>query len=255
MKYTILSAQESQLLESLIVKCGQIVTTADIAAEAKTSWGEKFVYDVITRLAKRGWLIRIKRGLYAISDLSTRGFLSLSSYFVANLLVKHSYVSFESALHHHGMFDQLTNKVISVSLKMYKTVKLHNIEYSFIKTKAAHYFGWQEVTIDNKTVRIATVEKALIDMVNFHKSIYSIDLVLEKLREHKNSLDFVKLNEYIGEMSMTTIKIFGFIFDLLKIDSSGLLKLAEHSSGAHRMVADAKKFNAKWRLYFDEHFN
>lgn len=255
MKYTILSAQESRLLENLIVTYGEIVTTDNIFLVAKEIWNEKLIYAVITRLAKHGWLIRIKRGLYAISNLSTRGSLSLSSYVVANLLVKNSYVSFESAIQYYGMFDQLIRKVVSISLTMYKRVLLNNIEYSFVRTKTDYHFGWQEVMIDNRIVRIATAEKALVDMIHFHKSTYSIDLVIEKLREHKDTLDFVKLNEYIGKMSMTTVKIFGFMFDLLHIESSQLLKQAERSNGAHRMVAGAKKFNAKWRLYYDEHFD
>ena len=250
-----ISSKNSQLLENLIIKHGQIVTTQQIFSSASVFMNHKQTQYLITTLTKQGWLMRIKKGLYAISDLSTRGFLSLSSYVVANLLVKDSYVSFESALQHYGLFDQLTNKIISVSLKTYKTVQLQNVEYSFVKTKADYYFGWQEITIDNTTARIATAEKALVDMVNFHRSIYAIDLAIEKLREHKNNLDFVRMNEYVGKLSMTTIKIFGFIFDLLNINSSQLLKLAKQTDGAHRMVANARSFNAKWRLYYDAYFD
>lgn len=255
MKYTTISAKNSELLENLIIKFGQIVTTQQIFSEASAFKNHKQTQYLVATLTKQGWLMRIKKGLYAISDLSTRGFLSLPSCVVANLLVKDSYVSFESALHYHGMFDQLTNKIISVSLKMYKTVQLQDIEYSFIKTKADYYFGWQEISIDNKIAAIATVEKALVDMVNFHRSIYAIDLVIEKLREHKNDLDFARLNQYVGKLSKTTIKIFGFIFDLLCIDSSQLLKLAKQTRGAHRMIAGARSFNAKWRLYYDVYFD
>lgn len=254
MKYTLPSAKDSKLLENLIVKHGQIVTTKDIFAEAKVFLTHKQTEYLITTLVKQGWLIRIRNGLYVISDLSTRGFLSLSIYRVANLLANNSYVSFESALQYHGMFDQLTSKVISVSLKMRSTMQLQNIEYVFVKTKA-YYFGWQEVTIDKQTVRIATAEKALVDIINFHRSTYSIDVVIEKLREYKNDLDFARMNDYISKMSMTTIKIFGFIFDLLNIDSSQLLKRTKSVKGAHRMIANAKSFNAKWRLYYDTYFS
>lgn len=250
-----LSAKSSELLENLIIKHGQIVSTSQIFTEAGAFLTHKQTEYLITTLTKQGWLVRIKKGLYVISDLSTRGFLSLSPYVVANLLAKDSYVSFESALHYHEMFDQLTNKIISVSLKTHKAVQLQNTEYAFVKSKSDYYFGWEEVTVDNRTVRIATAEKALIDMVNFHKNIYAIDLVIEKLREHKNDLDFSRLNEYIGKFSMTTLKIFGFIFDLLGIDSSQLLKLAKQTNGAHRMIASAKTFNAKWRLYYDAYFD
>jgi len=255
MKQTILSAKQGELLEKMIVKYGQIVVSDQIIAEAKGCWDYKQAKNLITKLVKNGWLIRIKRGLYAISDLSTRGFLSLSPYLVANLLVKNSYVSFESALAYCGMLDQFTDKMISVSPKVYKTVSLNNIEYSFIKTKAELYFGWQEVTIDNRTTRIATAEKALIDIINFHRSKYAVDLVIEKLQEHQNSLDIVQLNQYLSKMSFTTIKIFGFVFDLLGINSDQLYKLIKTRQSTHWMLAGDKKFNAKWRLYYNDYFD
>ncbi len=259
MNYTILSTKQSELWEGLIVKHGQIVTSQDIFSQAKENWDYQQAKNLITKLVKNGWLVRIKNGLYAISDLSNRGFLSLSFYTVAGLLVKESYVSFESALQHYGMFDQLSGKIMSVSLKKFKTVLLSNTEYSFIKTKEKLFFGWQEAIIDNKTVRIAFAEKALIDIINFRKSKYAVDLVIEKLTEHKHDLDFARLAEYLKEFSEATIKTFGFIFDLLNIDSANIYRLAENSikikHSTHRMLAGDKKFNAKWRLYYDEHFD
>lgn len=255
MKQTILTTKQSELLEKLIVKYGQIVASEEIYKEAEGIWDQQQAKKLITKLVGNGWLIRIKRGLYAISDFSNRGFLSLSPYIVANLLVRDSYVSFESALSCYGMFDQLTNKVISISKSRYKTVQLDSAEYSFVNVKDHFYFGWQEVTIDNKTARIATAEKALIDIIHFHKSKYSVDLVIEKLKEHRESLDLARLNEYLGRMSTTTIKIFGFIFDLLGIDSSHLYKQIKKKQSTQWMLADDKKFNAKWRLYYDEYFD
>ncbi len=255
MKNTLISTTNSEILENLILKYGQIVTSQQIFAEENALFNHKQAQYFIATLVAHGWLMRIKKGLYAISDLSTRGFLALSSFAVAHLLVNDSYISFESALQHHGMFDQLTKTTTSVSLKAHKRVLLQQIEYRFVKTKEEYYFGWQEVDIDHRATRIATAEKAIVDMVNFHKSVYAIDVVMEKLREYKKDLDIARLNEYIGKFSMTTIKIFGFLFDLLSMDSSQLLRRAQHTRGAHRMSASARAFNAKWRLYYDEHFD
>ncbi|KKS41013.1 MAG: hypothetical protein UV55_C0012G0008 [Candidatus Gottesmanbacteria bacterium GW2011_GWC1_43_10] len=254
MKQTILSTQQSALLEDLIVKYGQIVTSEQIYAQGKDVWDQQVAKNVVTRLTRNGWLIRVKRGLYAISDLSNRGFLSLSPSVVANLLVKDSYVSFESALAYHGMFDQLTNKTISISRVQYKTVQLQSVEYSFVKVLEKWFFGWEKVIIDNKTVRVATAEKALIDMIQFHKSKYTVDLVVEKLSLYKDSLDLQKMTEYLGKMSLTTIKTFGFLFDLLGIDSGDLYNQVK-LKGTHLMLSHDAKFNAKWRLYYDAYFD
>lgn len=255
MKQTILSVKESELLENLIVKHGQIVTAGQILGQAETSWDYKQAKNLITKLVKNGWLLRIKRGLYAISDLSSRGTLSLSPYMVANLLVSESYVSFESALQQYGMFDQLTGKTISVSLIQYKSVQLSGMEYSFVKTKPEYHFGWQEVQIGSRTARIATPEKALIDMVNFHKSQYAIDLVIEKLQEYKNDLDMARMIDYLSRFSLTTEKIFGLIFDFIGINSDKLYGLTKTKHGTHWMLSGNTKFNAKWRLYYDAYFD
>lgn len=254
MKQTILSNQQSTLLEELIVKYGQIVTSEQIYAQGKHVWNQQAAKNVVTRLTRNGWLIRVKRGLYAISDLSNRGFLSLPPYAVAHLLVKDSYVSFESALAYHGMFDQFTNKTISISRVQYKSVQLQSVEYSFVKVLDKWFFGWEEVSIDNNTVRMATAEKALIDMIQFHKSKYTVDLVVEKLSQYKDSLALQKMTEYLGKMSLTTIKTFGFLFDLLGIDSGDLYNQVK-LKGTHLMLSGDTKFNAKWRLYYDAYFD
>jgi predicted transcriptional regulator of viral defense system len=194
MNQTILSTKQSKLLEDLIVKHGRLVTYDQILKEAEGSWDYPQTKNLITEMVKDGWLFRIKRELYAISDLTTRGYLSLSPYVVANLLLPDSYVSFELALQHYGMFDQMTSKVISVSLKRHKSVVVSGTTYTYITTKPQYYFGWQDVHFENQIAKIATAEKAIIDMVKFHKSQYSIDLVIEKLKEYKSELDFDKLS-------------------------------------------------------------
>ncbi|MBI5230300.1 MAG: type IV toxin-antitoxin system AbiEi family antitoxin domain-containing protein [Candidatus Magasanikbacteria bacterium] len=74
MKQTILSAKQSELLENLIMHHGLIVTSGQIIEAAKSDWDYKQAKNLITKLTKNGWLVRIKRGLYAISELSNRVF-------------------------------------------------------------------------------------------------------------------------------------------------------------------------------------
>jgi len=255
MKQTNLSAKQSDLLENLIVKYGQIVTSAQIYEEAANSWNYEQTKNMVTKLVKSGWLVRIKRGLYAICDLSTKGFLTISPLVVANLLLPESYVSFELALSHHGMFDQLTKQTTSVSLKSYKSVELSGVNYSFVKTKHELFFGWQDVLIGSLGAKIAHPEKALIDIVNFRKSQFTIDLVIEKLTEHRSDLDLNRLNDYISKFSITTIKIFGLLFDFLNIDSEKLHHIVKLRKGTNWMLTGDSKFNAKWRLYYNDYFD
>ena len=74
MKQTILNTKQGTLLENLIVKHGQIVTSEQIYSQAESLRDHQRAKKTITELTHNGWLIRVKRGLYAISDLIIRVF-------------------------------------------------------------------------------------------------------------------------------------------------------------------------------------
>lgn len=254
MKKTALATKDGDLLEKLIAKYGKVVTASQIEAEAKHTWDYQQTHNRIQQLVKNGWLIRIKRGLYVISELSSRGFLSLSPFVIANLLLEESYVSFEAALAYRGMFDQFTDQFTSVSLKQYKATDLDSIRYRFIKTQQKMYAGWESVEIENMSAKIAFAEKALVDMIHFRNGKYTVDLVIEKLQTYEEDLDIARLFDFARLASLKTIKTFGLVFDLLGLNSDKLYQSFEVSRSTHRMSPDDKIFNAKWRLYYDEYF-
>lgn len=254
MKYTILTSKDSELLEQLIAKYGKVVTINEIEAEAISAWDYQQIHNRIQKLVKNGWLIRIKRGLYTITDLSSRGFLSISPYVVANLLVAESYVSFEAALSYWGYFDQFTNQFTSISLKQYKETELESIRYRFIKTQQKLYTGWESVEIENISTKIALAEKALVDMIHYRTGKYVSDLVIEILHRDGTTLDMAGLVQFALLASQKTIKIFGFLFDLLGMNSDQLHHALSGSRSTHWMCSSDKTFNARWRLYHDGYF-
>ncbi|MDY6868272.1 MAG: type IV toxin-antitoxin system AbiEi family antitoxin domain-containing protein [Chloroflexota bacterium] len=255
MKNTILAVKDGELLETLIAKYGKVATAKQIEAEAKDTWDYQQMHNRIQQLVKNGWLVRIKRGLYAINDLSSRGFLSISPYVVASLLVEDSYVSFEAALNYRGMFDQFVQLYSSVSLKQYKLTELEPIQYQFIKTQEKFFVGWDKVEIENMTAKIASAEKALVDLIHFRTSKYVIDLIIEKLQNYKEDLRVENLIHYASLASQKTVKVFGLTFDLLGWDSQALFQLLSNTRSTHWINAGDKTFNAKWRLYYDTYFD
>lgn len=255
MKKTTLAVKDGELLEMLIAKYGKVATSSQIEAEAKGIWDYQQTQNRIQQLVKNGWLIRIKRGLYAINDLSSRGFLSVSPYVVAGLLVEESYVSFEAALNYRGLFDQFTQQFSSVSLKQYKATDLETIHYRFIKTQEKLFTGWESVEIDHMTAKIAHAEKALVDLIHFRTGKYVVDLVFEKIQSYEKDLDFEKLFHYAGLASQKTVKVFGLMFDWAGWDSQKLFQLLGSHRSTHRMSSNGNSFNGKWRIYYDEYFN
>lgn len=255
-KKTILSEKELNLVEKLISEYGIIVDFEQIFKQLKEKLGRQGTRNLVSKLVKNGWLVRIKKGIYYITTLESRGVANISEFIIAQILEKDSYISFESALRYHKMFDQHIRTITSISLKQKKEKEIQGAIYDFVKTTEKNYYGWEETQIENRLVKIATSEKAILDMLAFRRTVHSIDLVLEKMREYRNDFDWNKLNELSRNQSATAQRILGFLLDKAEIDSEYLRKLVEKGNGrSGYMTKDSRLFNAKWRLYYHHHFD
>ena len=251
---TILSQKESTLIDNLIAKYGLFINFSQISEELKNEMNEQGIKNVVSKLMKRGWLVRLARGNYYITNLESRGTANVSFFVIAQSLASDTYISFEAALQHHGIFDQYLKTITLLSLTKHTTKTIQNIKYEFIKTSQKNFHGFEDVQIEGKTVKIATLEKAILDTLNFRRNIYSVDLVLEKLRENKDNFDLERLFEFSQKQSLTVARILGFLMDKVGLNSANLHKQVDGKSGSSYMTKDSKLFNAKWRLYYHNHF-
>ena len=254
-KSTILSQKEALLLENLIAKYGLVVTFEQIFSELKKSKSRQEIRNLVSKITKAGWLVRVTKGVYYIANLESRGTASVSVFVIAHLLAQDSYVSFEGALQYHGMFDQHLRTIRSVSLKKRKAVVLQNTNYEFVKTGKKNFSGYETIWQEGQEARVATIEKAILDVLNFKRSAFAVDLIAEKLREHRDMINEKELNELSKKQSLTVQRLLGFLLDQADIDSSVIYKRLKNRQGYSRMTADSTKFNSKWRLYYHKHFH
>jgi hypothetical protein len=114
----------------------------------------------LNRLAKSGILLKVRKGVWALQI----GKGPLSPYSVIQFImpVHRAYVSFLSALHLHGIIEQIPQSVMLASTAHTRTIKtklgtfyVHKISAGFFKG-----FGWYRGTGE---FLIAEPEKALID--------------------------------------------------------------------------------------------
>ena len=247
----ILNRTQLEFLEQVISQFGTVVTYEEIAPYAP---GQEDVIkrQFVSRLSQAGWLVRIKKGVYQIADIGSLGTVTLSRYAVAHILVADSYVSFESALQFHGLHDQLMQTVTSVSLKQRKSVTVDGTTYQFVKTTKKFFFGFEEHLFDGQMAQIATAEKALIDMIQLHRSAYTSDRVAEILADNLDLVDVGCLNDYLKRANLTTQRIFGFLFDKLDIAyDRQLVTRAQGGLASSRLTSESDEYDAKWRLYYD----
>ena len=253
---TILSRSDQVLLEDTLVRYGRIISFAqlymvmgDVTTITKATARQR-----IARLVDKGWLIRLKSGLYLIvTDISTLGSNDLSEYVIAQALNNDSYISSESALQYHGMYDQMLSAVTSITDGYARDYQIGETTYAFASIKKDLYFGFAiEIVNNTYKVQIAGAEKALLDMLYFGRSAHAVNMVLEKLRDYQHQLDFAKLENHAAKYGVGIVRLLGFLLDQLDIDTTSLLRNAKvHGNTYNKMTSKSSEFNAKWRLYYD----
>lgn len=122
------------------------------------------VRNQLERWRKSGRIIRLKRGLFILSDDDRK--VELSRSYLANQLYSPSYVSLEYALNYYGLIPERVNDITSVTSR--KTMRMANeagtFIYQHIKPKA--YRGFEMVKNENGLAFfIAQPEKAVIDFL------------------------------------------------------------------------------------------
>jgi predicted transcriptional regulator of viral defense system len=253
MKRVLLTRDQHDVLMQLLAEHGSVVTAADIRAKLdfKTAESER---RFISTLLQVGWLVRIKNGLYQIADVSSLGMLTLSRYTIANLLVPDAYVSFLAALQFHGFFDQSLASISSVSLKQRPTVLLQGTRYRFISTQARYYAGFEQHAMDGQLVRIAGAEKALIDLMQFHRTGTTVDFVLEILRDDHPRLDLDAVVAWAQRSTLAVQRVMGFLLDTLQLGDETLAANVKTSPSISKLTPDSQQYSGKWRLYYDPYF-
>lgn len=255
MNNTILSKKDLEILEKILATHGSIVDYDSIQNLLRQEYTHKEIIKRVSALSKRGWLVRIKRKLYAVASLESHNFTNISPIAISAALIAESYVSLEFALNYYGLFDQLPNRITAINTKKSVRYNFQNIEYQFVKTKPDLYFGFKEISIDGRKANVAEAEKALLDFLYLKSDTYTADLVLEKLKSSKESLDFDKLIKYVKAFPVSTKRKLGFLLDISGIDSSKLYAQVRSLRSFNKLTKSSNIFNAKWRLYYEDRFN
>lgn len=122
--------------------------------------------DLISRLVKKGELIRLKKGFFVIADKIKETPPPYEQ--MANLLYGPSYVSLEWALSFYGMIPEGVYAVTSVTTvrsKIFKT-PLATFDYTYLNP-SRYAAGIEEKKNGAGNFLMATPEKALADLVHF----------------------------------------------------------------------------------------
>jgi hypothetical protein len=144
-------------------KFGNIPFTYAALAEMLPDYQSPFDKD--SSMEKRGEIVRLKKGLYVVSDKISRKLVSLE--LIANHLYGTSYVSLETALSHYGLIPERVYAVRSMTTKRAK--RFDNVfgRFEYITVPVGYYSpGICRQTVNNEyAYLIASPEKAICDLI------------------------------------------------------------------------------------------
>ncbi|MEK7576664.1 MAG: hypothetical protein AAB482_03130 [Patescibacteria group bacterium] len=116
---------------------------------------------LLHRYTKKGFIIRIKRGLYAFSE-----FLPPDLY-VANKLYEPSYISLEFALSYHGVIPETVYEITSVTPKATRRFEAMDKIYSYHRITKRAFTGYSIQRQKGFSFAIADAEKAFVDTSHY----------------------------------------------------------------------------------------
>lgn len=125
----------------------------------------------LSRLERKGEIIRLKRGLYVCPE-SVSG-MTLSLELIANRLLTPSYVSMSSALRYYGFIPEAVYTTQSMTTKESREYETPVGQFRFINMKRDVFsIGLQNVEENNYSLLIASPEKALCDLIANSHSVF-----------------------------------------------------------------------------------
>jgi predicted transcriptional regulator of viral defense system len=151
------------------------------------AWRPDFDRNNFSRWLRRGYLARLRQGVYTFPEYRSRPDMSL---YFAGRIYRPSYVSLHTALASQGLIPEAVVQITSVT--SLKTARFRNEfgVYSYHSVREDLMFGYEPRALaDGRTALCATREKALLDLLYLYP-FYNTEEELENLR-----LDRVALHE------------------------------------------------------------
>ena len=240
-----------EMLRKLFEEGKRIFDIAD-ARKAASYCGiaDNYVVEALHHLSNNGWLTRPKRGLYVISS-SFPGMTPVHEFEIAMALVQPSAISHWSALHFHGMTEQIPQRVyitttqaipISRSVKIQDksqrgfSREVNGILYEFIKIKPERFFGIKDFWVGEVKVSITDPERTLIDGLISPKHFGGWAEIYSAFESHISSLDLAKMIDYSFRLDVVITKRLGWIMEKVGIGDSILKKLEDVPVKGYRVL-------------------
>jgi len=198
-----LGSMEISLLSGLEHDKKMVFTFSDALERLDTK--RQVVRNVLSRLARKGRVKRVKKGIYLLVPFRFRDY-GQHEFSLIPLLAKDYYISFWSALQFWSMTEQLPRTVYAAAKKTIKNRDFEEARYRFVKLSGRYFFGFEEADIQGTKVNIASKEKTILDCLLHPEHSGGLGEVAKALRDYWKDIDWDKLKEYLKKMGNSAVE-------------------------------------------------
>lgn len=193
----------SSLLLKQLAGAGKTIFTHKDAARYWNG-GKPGLNNFLYRMVKRRWITRLERGKYMILPFESgpTGEFTEQEFIIAARLVAPYMIGLWSALNHHGLTEQIPDRVYLFSTKTkhrYQGV-MAGVSYRILTVPKDAFFGATFTWVRQEKIGITDLEKTLLDAVLWPEHCGGFTEVAKAFREAKSRVNLQKLEDYAKRM-------------------------------------------------------
>lgn len=225
---------------------------------------------LLKALADAGWLVRLRRGLYAGTGRLPGG-VDVPAPVIATALVSPSCIGLLSALAHHDLTDQVPRvvtvltprKVVTPSMRGARsesgvdrhTWRVADIDCRFVTLRADRYdIGLQRAWADSRFAYVVTDrERTVLDLFALPRHFGGVGEGLSVLSRSLESLDLERLIRYVLTYdSVTVAKRLGWSLERSGVGAGELARLLEMPAHSYVLLDPGRPrrghHDRRWRV-------
>ncbi len=248
---------------------GVRIFTLDQAREIAPDIGLSMGYlrQALHHLTNSGWLVRLRKGLYAISS-TVPGVAPIHEFEIAMALVRPAAISHWTAMHHHHLTEQIPRRVFILTttktniprirnrdetgLKSKNLYRIKDVPYQFVQVNPQRFFGVHKVWIGETRVNITNVERTLLDCLTYPRYCGDFPQVLHSFRVAADFLDLERIMDYALKLDAATAKRLGWILENQGFKAASLEPLLAISIKGYRLLdptgSRKGRCNRRWMI-------
>ncbi len=250
----------------LLASEGDHIFTVERARElsGRAGLSESYLLQALHHLTRSGWLLRLRKGLYALSP-ATPGVSSIHEFEVAMALASRGAISHWSAMQHHGMTEQIPRKVFVLVAadepvpqaaakrpSIGREVTVAGTGYQFVRVRPERFFGTQKVWLGEARIRITDPERTLLDGLMMPRYCGDFAEVLHAFEAWGKRINLDRIVGYALRLDAAVVKRLGWVLEHRGVESRRIAPLLEQPIRGYRSLDPSGlqkgPYNRRWMI-------